>query len=69
VQSELTDGTIVGQLPSGTDKPEQFGIVLDKGSKLTSCVSGAVEALRGDGTLAKLQQQWLAEAGSAPALK
>lgn len=69
VQSELTDGFIVGQLPSGTDKPEQFGIVLDKGSKLTSCVSGAVDALRGDGTLAKLQQQWLAEAGSAPVLK
>ena len=30
-----TDGVIVGQLPTGTDKPEQFGIVLDKGSPLT----------------------------------
>src|SRR6478609_7111334 len=60
-QSELTDGTIVGQLPPGTDKSEQFGIVLDKGSKLTACVSGAVDGLRADGTLAKLQQQWLAE--------
>lgn len=69
VQSELTDGVIVGQLPSGTDKPEQFGIVLDKGSKLTPCVSEAVDALQSDGTLAKLQQQWLAEAGSAPVLK
>jgi polar amino acid transport system substrate-binding protein len=69
VQSELTDGDIVGQLPSGTGKPEQFGIVLDKGSALTSCVSGAVDALRTDGTLAKLQQQWLAEAGDAPVLK
>ena len=69
VQSELTDGAIVGQLPAGTDKAEQFGIVLDKDSKLTSCVSGAVDALKADGTLAKLQQQWLAEAGSAPVLK
>lgn len=69
VQSELTDGVIVGQLPSGTATPEQFGIVLDKGSALTSCVSGAVDALRSDGTLAKLQQQWLAEAGNAPVLK
>jgi polar amino acid transport system substrate-binding protein len=69
VQSELTDGDIVGQLPSGTAKPEQFGIVLDKGSALTSCVSGAVDALASDGTLAKLQQQWLAEAGNAPVLK
>jgi polar amino acid transport system substrate-binding protein len=69
VQSELNDGVIVGQLPSGTDKPEQFGIVLDKGSSLTACVSGAVDALRADGTLAKVQQQWLAEAGNAPTLK
>ncbi|WP_236147557.1 ABC transporter substrate-binding protein [Mycolicibacterium sp. CH28] len=69
VQSELTDGAIIGQLPTGTDKPEQFGIVLDKGSALTPCVSGAVDALRTDGTLAKLQQQWLTEAGNAPVLK
>jgi polar amino acid transport system substrate-binding protein len=68
VESELTDGLIVGQLPTGTDKPEQFGIVLDKGSPLTSCVSKAVDELTADGTLTKLQQQWLAEAG-APVLK
>ena len=69
VQADLPDGQIVGQLPSGGDKPEQFGIVLDKGSSLTSCVSGAVDALRSDGTLASLQQQWLNEAGNAPVLK
>lgn len=69
VQSELTDGQIVGQLPTGSDKPEQFGIVLDKGSTLTACVSDAVDKLRANGTLAKLQQQWLAEAGHAPDLK
>ncbi len=68
VQSELDDGDIVGQLPSTATKPEQFGIVLDKGSALTSCVSAAVDGLRSDGTLAKLQQQWLAEAGNAPVL-
>ena len=45
VQSELTDGVIVGQLPNGTEKPEQFGIVLDKGSPLTRCVSKAVDDL------------------------
>jgi polar amino acid transport system substrate-binding protein len=69
VQAELDDGTIVGQLPATTDKPEQFGIVLDQGSSLTSCVTSAVDELRADGTLADLQQQWLDEAGSAPVLK
>ncbi len=69
VQADLPDGQIVGQLPDGGEKPEQFGIVLDKSSALTSCVSGAVDALRTDGTLAGLQQQWLNEAGNAPDLK
>ena len=66
--AQVTDGKIVGQLePSG--HPEQFGLVLDKDSSLTSCVTKAVDALRANGTLAKLQQHWLAEAGNAPVLK
>src|SRR5256886_4409724 len=48
VQSELSDGVMVGQLPTGTDKPEQFGIVLDKDSPLTACVSKAVDQLGSD---------------------
>lgn len=69
VQNELIEAKLVGQLPSGTGKPEQFGIVLDKDSRLTKCVSGAVDALRADGTLTGLQQKWLVEAGNAPVLK
>jgi polar amino acid transport system substrate-binding protein len=68
VQSELTDGVIVGQLPKGTEKPEQFGIVLDKGSPLTQCVSKAVDDLSQNGDLANLQKTWLAGAGAAPML-
>ena len=68
VQSELPDGVIVGQLPAGTGKAEQFGIVLDKGSPLTSCVSKAVDELGNDGDLFKLQKVWLSGAGAAPQL-
>jgi len=68
VQSELTDGVIVGQLPAGTEKAEQFGIVLDRGSPLTACVSKAVDDLSNAGELANLQKEWLASAGSAPML-
>jgi polar amino acid transport system substrate-binding protein len=68
VQSELTDGVIVGQLPAGTEKAEQFGIVLDKGSALTACVSKAVDELGDNGDLFKLQKTWLAGAGAAPML-
>ena len=68
VQSELTDGVIVGQLPAGTEKAEQFGIVLDRGSPLTACVSKAVDDLSNAGELANLQKEWLTGAGSAPML-
>jgi polar amino acid transport system substrate-binding protein len=67
--AELDDGKIVGQLPPGTGTPEQFGAVLDKGSALTGCVSEAIERLRSAGTLASLEQEWLASAGSAPELR
>lgn len=61
--AQLDQGKIVGQLPA-TEKPEQFGFVLEKGSKLTGCVSQAVDALRADGTLANLQKQWLTAEGA-----
>ncbi|MER5211614.1 ABC transporter substrate-binding protein [Streptomyces sp. NPDC002838] len=67
--AEVTDAKIVGQFENQGGTPEQFGLVLDKGSALTSCVTDAVDALREDGTLAKLEQRWLSEAVDAPVLK
>ncbi|QSR31652.1 amino acid ABC transporter substrate-binding protein [Nocardioides sp. S5] len=61
---QLDDGTIVGQLPLPDGEPEQFGAVLDKGSPLTDCVSGAVDALREDGILDQIGQEWLAQQGA-----
>lgn len=66
--AELKGATIVGQLPVH-GKPEQFGLVLDKGSSLTSCMSKAVNALRSDGTLSTLQKKWLTSTAGAPELK
>ncbi|MFJ4846875.1 MULTISPECIES: ABC transporter substrate-binding protein [unclassified Streptomyces] len=67
--AELEDARIVGQFDTTGGTPEQFGLVLDKGSPLTPCVSRAVDVLRSDGTLAKLEQQWLSDAVDAPVLK
>ncbi|WP_406329083.1 ABC transporter substrate-binding protein [Streptomyces sp. NBC_00203] len=67
--AEVTDAKIVGQFENQGGTPEQFGLVLDKGSALTSCVTKAVDALREDGTLAKIEKQWLSEAVDAPVLK
>jgi polar amino acid transport system substrate-binding protein len=66
--AELKNGLIVGQLPQ-VGVPEQFGLVLDKGSPLTGCVSTAVDQLRNDGTLQVLEKTWLAQTGGAPELQ
>jgi polar amino acid transport system substrate-binding protein len=71
---EITSGeakgtVIIGQLPSPPGNPEQFGILLDKGSPLTACVDKAVRAITADGVLARLTTKWLAEVGAAPVLK
>ncbi|MPY34018.1 amino acid ABC transporter substrate-binding protein [Streptomyces adustus] len=67
--AEVTDAEIVGQFENRGGAPEQFGLVLDKGSALTSCVTEAVDALHKDGTLAKIEQRWLSDAVDAPVLK
>ena len=65
--AQVEGSKIIGQFPTaGT--PEQFGMVLPKGSPLTNCITQTVDALRADGTLDKLEQQFLAGA-AAPFLK
>ena len=66
--AQLDHGKIVGQLPSSGGAPEQFGLVLEKGSPLTTCVSKAVDAVRSDGSLDQFVDQWLSQ-GGAPVLK
>ncbi len=66
--AEVTEAQVVGQLAGGGGD-EQFGLVLDKGSRLTGCVSAAVDGLRADGTLARLEKEWLSDAVSAPVLR
>jgi polar amino acid transport system substrate-binding protein len=66
---EVKNSSIVGQFANTGGTPEQFGLVLDKGSALTSCLTQAVDALRQDGTLKKLEQQWLAQSAGAPVLQ
>jgi len=66
--AQVKDGLVVGQFKSpGT--PEQFGLLLGKGSALTTCVSQAVDALRANGTLTQLASQWLTGTSGAPVLQ
>lgn len=65
---QIPNATIVGQFPTvGT--PEHFGMVLAKGSKLTPCVNKALASLKSDGTLQKIQTEWLSSKANAPVFK
>jgi polar amino acid transport system substrate-binding protein len=66
--AELEDGVVVGQLEDSGEGGDQFGLLLAKDSPLTDCVSQAVDALREDGTLADLEQEWLSDVADAPVL-
>ena len=69
VAAELDNGVIVGQIPSSEGgTTDQFGILLANDSPLTACTSQAIDALRADGTLDRLQQTWLGSDAGAPTL-
>ncbi|MFE3452959.1 ABC transporter substrate-binding protein [Nonomuraea sp. NPDC059194] len=67
--AQVDNSAIVGQFSATGAEPEEFGLVMEKGSPLKSCVDKAIEALKSKGELAKIEQQWLGEAAGAPELK
>jgi polar amino acid transport system substrate-binding protein len=64
---ELENGIIVGQFPPG-DEVEQFGLSFEKDSGLVDCVNQGIAALKEDGTLQAIQDEWLADVGGAPVI-
>jgi polar amino acid transport system substrate-binding protein len=57
---QVEGSKIVGQigLEAGA-QPEHFSLVLEQGSPLTACVNQAITALKDDGTLDVLSDEWL----------
>jgi polar amino acid transport system substrate-binding protein len=65
---EIPDASIVGTLPQVGAAPEQLGMLFEDGSPLVPCVNEALSALRDDGTLAALEEEWLSAGGDIPEL-
>jgi polar amino acid transport system substrate-binding protein len=65
--TELSHATIAGQFsaPGG----DNWGVLLSKGSGLTTRVNQALSALRTNGTLDALSHRWIASAASVPVLR
>ncbi|SDS42051.1 ABC transporter substrate-binding protein [Microlunatus soli] len=56
---QVDGGLLVGRLPAAGGKLEQFGMVLDQGSKLTPCINQTINKLQDNGTLAGLEGKWI----------
>jgi polar amino acid transport system substrate-binding protein len=67
--AQVDNSKIVGQFSSTGGTPEEFGLVMEKGSALKPCVDKAVDALNSKGELAKIEQAWLGSAAGAPELR
>lgn len=65
---QIEDGVIVGQFPT-VGAQEYFGMVFTEGNPLVECVNQALDELKADGTLAAIQQEWLADKADAPVLQ
>jgi polar amino acid transport system substrate-binding protein len=64
--AQVPSAKIVGQFdaPGG----DNWGLLLEKDSKLTSCADRAVTALKKDGTLKRITDRWMGGQAGAPAL-
>ncbi len=47
---------------------EELGMLFEEGSELVPCVNQALAALRDDGTLEALEEEWLSQSGDIPTL-
>jgi polar amino acid transport system substrate-binding protein len=68
---EVKNGVVVGQFETAA-QGEYFGMTFTKGSPLVACVNQALDEMKRDGTLQKIQTTWLSQktnVGEVPVLK
>jgi polar amino acid transport system substrate-binding protein len=65
---EIEGSVILGQLEDVGDDPEELGFLFEEGSALVPCVNEALGALRDNGALADIEQEWLAQGGDIPTI-
>ena len=62
---EIKNSEVVGQYP----RNEQFGMLFEQGNPLVGCVNQVLGEMKEDGTLQKLQKEYLQQYLSVPTLK
>jgi len=67
--AQIPGSTVVGQFTQVSGKPEQFGMLMQKGSGLKTCLNEALAKVKSSGELASLEKEWLSTKASIPVLK
>lgn len=63
-------GALLGQFPAEhSERPDQFGLLMENGSALKPCVDAAITALTTSGELAAIEAKWLAQATGVPVIE
>jgi len=66
----LDDGVVLGQFPASRDSnTDQFGLLMEKGNPIKSCVDEALNSMKSDGSLAALEAKWLEQTTGVPVIK
>ncbi|HEU4541024.1 MAG TPA: transporter substrate-binding domain-containing protein [Jiangellaceae bacterium] len=66
---EIPEAEIVGVLPRVGERPEELGLLFEKDDPLIDCVNPALQSMHDDGTIAALEDEWLAQGGDIPTLE
>ena len=66
----LDDGVVLGQFPADrSETPDQFGLLMEDGNELKTCVDEAIDAITANGTLAGIEAEWLQQTTGVPLIK
>ncbi|MCH2095192.1 MAG: ABC transporter substrate-binding protein [Rhodobacteraceae bacterium] len=61
---------VIGQFaPDSSDNPDQFGMLMEEGNALKTCIDDALAALSERGALAEIEAQWLQDTTGVPLIK
>ncbi len=64
---EIKNGIILGQIDIKNE--DNFGLVLQKNSKITNYINKAIQNLKSNGTLKQIEETWLEKEINAPFIK
>ncbi len=64
---EIPEASIVGVLPR-VGEAEELGLLFEDGNPLVACVNEALAAIKADGGLEAIEEEWLSQGGGIPTL-